>query len=111
MTTKDVLIQARELVAARWAGRSTPCGFGVIRNGSVEACCMVGAVVAIVDPRAISLACLAPSVETEQSEPIALLAECVGVESSPALEHWNDAEGRTLADVLSAFDCAIAKAS
>lgn len=103
MTTVDILRAARALVAKEWTRRASArdsAGIACAANDEgARSWCMVGAL-AVVTHGALEYA-------TEA------VADVLGMERSAdhRISDWNDAPGRTQADVIAAFDAAIARAS
>jgi hypothetical protein len=95
MTTKEILIAAREKVAHGWCQREFVSDDGKL--------CPLGAINRLGVDR-----------DAAQNAKHALATAIVGpphVHSSGTVMQWNDAKGRTQAEVLAAFDKAIELAS
>jgi hypothetical protein len=79
--TKLVLQKARDLIEKGWCQNATQIG---------ESYCMMGAIASVTDVWSPSINVLGKAIDT------------------PSIVGWNDTSGRTQAEVLAAFDKAIA---
>jgi hypothetical protein len=100
MTTREILTTARSLIAKQWIKRllATNAGGVAVRPDSDSACawCTIGAV------------CASSREVLDRDEAYRSLRGVLSLPHRMGLAEWNDAPERTQADVLDAFDHAIA---
>lgn len=100
--TRDCLITARELLARGWCQRRYAVNaegtFVSSLDPDAVAWCAIGA---------ITRASCASDAPLSMPPAVDIIRELIAAETMD-IEHWNDAPGRTQADVLALFDRAIA---
>lgn len=108
MTTAEILKAAREKVAAGWTqGENARDEDGNPVGAGAAACwCAYGAIDAATPREGLGYA----EFYRVRSDAMLILRDAIGLPGTNRIADWNDAPGRTQAEVLAAFDRAIALA-